>query len=224
MINTTWRGRWVCWGSAGIVTRYWLVGPGIESRWERDFPHPSRLALGPTRPPIQWVPGLSRGVKRPGRDADNPPPSSAEAKERIELYLYSTSGPLWPVIGWTLPLPLPLVKGRCNEQVLYPPQVAVESLAGIPQTFILNSMLCACLSLNNIFRLFWDCGKHKLHFHSAETSDFVSVYCLKKKLLTLTHWGRGHLTHWHTQMSLRRPGSLGPLIHSRLWDAIQRPT
>jgi hypothetical protein len=25
-------------------------------------------------------------------------------------------------------------------------------------------------------------------------------------------------------MSVRRPGSLGPLIHSRLWDAIQRPT
>jgi len=24
------------------------------------------------------------------------------------------------------------------------------------------------------------------------------------------------LTHWHTQTSLRRPGSLGPLIHSRL--------
>jgi len=32
------------------------------------------------------------------------------------------------------------------------------------------------------------------------------------------------LTHWHTQTSLRRPGSLGPLIHSRMWDAIQRPT
>ena len=34
------------------------------------------------------------------------------------------------------------------------------------------------------------------------------------------------LTHWHTQTSVRRPGSLGPLIHSwlRLWDAIQRPT
>jgi hypothetical protein len=126
------------------------------------------------------------GVKRPGRGADDPPPSSAEVKERVELYLYSISGPLWPVIGWTLPLPLPLVKGRCSEQVLYPPQVAVESLAGIPQTFILDSMLCACLSLNNIFLLFWDCGKHKLHFHFAETSNFLSVYCLKKKLLTLS--------------------------------------
>jgi len=25
----------------------------------RDFPHPS--SLGPTQPPTQWVPGLSRG-------------------------------------------------------------------------------------------------------------------------------------------------------------------
>ena len=40
-----------------IATRYGLDGPGIESRWRRDFPHPSRLAPGPTQPPVQWVPG-----------------------------------------------------------------------------------------------------------------------------------------------------------------------
>jgi len=37
------------------------------------------------------------GVKRPGRGVDHPSPSSSEVKERIELYLYSSSGPSLPV-------------------------------------------------------------------------------------------------------------------------------
>jgi hypothetical protein len=42
----------------------------------------SRTALGPTQPLMQWVPGaLSLEVKRPGREADHSPPSSAEVKE-----------------------------------------------------------------------------------------------------------------------------------------------
>jgi hypothetical protein len=45
------------------VTGYGLDGPGIEYRWGRDFPHLSRPALGTIQPPVQWVPGLSRGVK-----------------------------------------------------------------------------------------------------------------------------------------------------------------
>ena len=68
-------------GSAvGIATDYGLDGPGIESRWGRDFPHLSRPALGPTQPPLQWVPGLSRGKERPGRDVDPSPSSAAVMK------------------------------------------------------------------------------------------------------------------------------------------------
>jgi hypothetical protein len=40
---------------------YGLDGPGIESPGGRDFPHLSRPALRPNQPPVQWVPGLSRG-------------------------------------------------------------------------------------------------------------------------------------------------------------------
>jgi hypothetical protein len=56
----------------------------------------SRIALGPTHPPIPWAPGaLSRGVKRPRREADHSHPSSAEVKEWVQLYLHSPDTPSW---------------------------------------------------------------------------------------------------------------------------------
>jgi hypothetical protein len=64
-----------CWDSSvGIATRYELDGPGIESRWGRDFPQPSRPALGPTQPPIQWLPGLFPRDKAAGAWSWTPTP------------------------------------------------------------------------------------------------------------------------------------------------------
>jgi hypothetical protein len=46
-----------------------------------------RPALGPTQPPIQWVTGtLSPEVKRPGREANHSPPTSAEVKN---MWIYT---------------------------------------------------------------------------------------------------------------------------------------
>jgi hypothetical protein len=46
---------------------------------------------GDTQPPIQWVLSLFPGLKRPRRDVNLAPPSSADVEERVELYLYSPS-------------------------------------------------------------------------------------------------------------------------------------
>jgi hypothetical protein len=72
----------------------WTIGVlGCDSRRGLGiflFTTASRTALGRTQPPIQWIPGaLSLGVWRQGREGDRLPPSSAEAKEWVELYLYS---------------------------------------------------------------------------------------------------------------------------------------
>ena len=57
--------NWAGW-VVGIVTGYGLEGPGIECRCGRDFPHLSKPALGPTHPPVQLAPELSRGLKAAG--------------------------------------------------------------------------------------------------------------------------------------------------------------
>ena len=91
--------------SVGIATRYGLrCGDRIPVGGE----------IFRTRPDRPWVPPILlynryRGI--PGGKAAGalrwpPTPSSAEVKERVQLYLYSPSGPSWPVLGRNIPLPL----------------------------------------------------------------------------------------------------------------------
>ena len=76
-----------------------LVGPGIES--------PGGGKNFCTRPDRPWGPPsllynsyrVFPGCKLAGAWRQPPTPSSAEVKESVDLYLYSPSGPSWPVVG-----------------------------------------------------------------------------------------------------------------------------
>jgi len=79
--------------------------------WSRDrIPMGMRFSTlvqtspGVNQPPIQWFPGHSWGWSSRGVALTTLPQSSAEVKERVELYLYSPSGPSWPVLEWNFPL------------------------------------------------------------------------------------------------------------------------
>jgi hypothetical protein len=73
--------------SVGIAARYGLDGPGIESRWEERFSAP--VQTGTSAHPASYTigTGLFWGDNRPGRGVDYPPPSSAQVRERVELYI-----------------------------------------------------------------------------------------------------------------------------------------
>jgi len=73
-------------------TRYGLDVPGIESRWGRDFPHPSRATVGAHPASCTIGTGFFPGVKAAGAWRWPPIPFSAEIKERVELYLYPPLG------------------------------------------------------------------------------------------------------------------------------------
>ena len=78
----------------------------LRGGWSADrIPVWARFsALAQTGPGAHPAPytignGSFPGVMRPGRDVYHPPPYRAEVKERVQLYLYTPSGPSWPVLG-----------------------------------------------------------------------------------------------------------------------------
>jgi hypothetical protein len=73
--------------SVGIATSYGLDDPSSSPGRVKNFlfSRSSRPALRSNQPPIQWVP---LGVKRPGREVDHSPPTSAEVKK---MWIYTST-------------------------------------------------------------------------------------------------------------------------------------
>ena len=113
--NVLWLLQWSCGGACydGIsrftVVMYILVEPGVHNTYGvcryNDSPRAGRsgeripvgawsstpVQTGPGAQPAFYTKGTGSflGVKRPERDVDHPLPSSAEVKERVEVYLYT---------------------------------------------------------------------------------------------------------------------------------------
>ena len=90
----------VGWDSSVVImARYRLDSPGIVSRWGARFSAPIQTVPGAHPASYTMGTGSFSGEKQPGRGVDHPPPSSAEVKEKVDLYLYSPSGASRPVLG-----------------------------------------------------------------------------------------------------------------------------
>ena len=75
--------RWKKAASSETLLRIYLFMAvrGSNPGGGRNFPHPTRPALGTTHSPMDT--GSFPGVKRTGRGVDHTPPSSTEVKEKI---------------------------------------------------------------------------------------------------------------------------------------------
>jgi hypothetical protein len=138
----------------------------------------SRPALGPTQPPTQWLEGaLSLGLKRPGREADHSPPSSAEIKECVEQYFHSPRTPTWRgaklSAGTTLPFYLYLyIRLRdnvlnCSPRCLYVSSSKLNDLFHVEVLWVV--MVCSVVVVHqrvrgprylSVFRVKWRWSQH----------------------------------------------------------------
>jgi len=66
----------------------------MVTRYELGARFSAPVQTGPGAHPASYTMGTGSfpGVKQPGRGVDHPPPSRAEVKERVELYLFPPLG------------------------------------------------------------------------------------------------------------------------------------
>jgi hypothetical protein len=101
-----------------------------------------------------------------------PTPSSAEVKETLDLYLYSTSGPSWPVLEWII---------RCTETFDHPVLPFVVCLTYSAKSWepslsdeekTTNTLCFLCLS--NKLNFF-------LNMYIKVTQSFLRIFCMWSK-------------------------------------------
>jgi len=76
--------------SVSIASDCGLDGSGSNTCGDEIF-LPSRPTLGPTQPPVKWIPGLSLGKVWPGRAAEHSPSSRTAVMEEES---YTSTHPL----------------------------------------------------------------------------------------------------------------------------------
>ena len=85
-------------------------GARFSTPVQTDFgAHPASCAMST---------GSFPGAKRLGHGVNHHhhhPQSSADVKERVELYLFSPSGSSWPVLGWIVLVPLFVISKGIRE-------------------------------------------------------------------------------------------------------------
>jgi hypothetical protein len=97
----------------GTLDMLWAELPGFDSHQGRGIftvTTSSRSALWPIQPPVQWEPAtLSSRVKRPAREVDHSPPSTA-ADKNVLSYISTTP---YVFMAWYL------VKHRNNFTITF---------------------------------------------------------------------------------------------------------
>jgi hypothetical protein len=127
------------------------------------------------------------GVNRPGRGVDHPPSSSARVKERVELYLYSPSGPSRTVLG--RPLPYTLCNTTpclyCSHRAL---SISTHNTQYNKMHYIVHTVHCryqlTTLSTTKCTTLFTPCT---VHINSQHSVQQTALYCSHRALSISTH-------------------------------------